>query len=178
MNRILNLGCGNDTYGTDFIDLYPQREEVLKVIIDKEKLPYKDNTFDEIRFNFVFEHLTNQQLVLKEIYRVLKKGGKLNLKTDNANYWYYCLDNKTHTGGYENNQPFGEKDRHYSLFTDLHLMNFAEYIGFKKYSVIYFDNSCAESFKGKIVRLINFILRNFKPIRRMGYGGIQLVAIK
>ena len=28
--KILNIGCGNDTYGTDFIDLYLQREEVIK----------------------------------------------------------------------------------------------------------------------------------------------------
>jgi len=28
--RILNIGCGNDTYGTDFLDLYPKRKEVKK----------------------------------------------------------------------------------------------------------------------------------------------------
>lgn len=55
--RILNIGCGNDTYGTDFVDLYPQRKEVKKCMIDSEKLPYSKNTFDEVRMYFVFEHL-------------------------------------------------------------------------------------------------------------------------
>jgi len=50
--RILNIGCGNDTYGTDFVDLYPSREEVKRVDLEKEKLPFKKNSFEEIYYSF------------------------------------------------------------------------------------------------------------------------------
>lgn len=177
--RILNVGCGNETYGTDFVDLYPSRKEVLKVEIDKERLPYKDNTFDEVRFYFAFEHLRNHEFVLTEIYRVLKKGGVLDLKTDNASYWYYSLDNKTHTGKYEHMGLYGNNDRHFGLFTDLHLINYFREYNFKIKKIKYVDTwGKLLSFKGKIVKIISSFLKKIKPLKRMGYGGIQIIGIK
>lgn len=72
--RILNVGCGEDTYGTDFIDLYPKRKEVKKVNLQKEKFPFKNKTFDVVYSSFIFEHLLNPQNSLKEMVRVCKKG--------------------------------------------------------------------------------------------------------
>ena len=135
IKRILNIGCGKDNYGTDFVDLYPQRKEVKKCAIDSERLPYEDNTFDEIRMDFVFEHLKNHEHALNEAFRVLKKGGVLDLKTDNAGYWYYALDNTTHTGRYESTPMYGKKDRHFGLFTDHHLKNYFEETGFKSIEI-------------------------------------------
>jgi ubiquinone/menaquinone biosynthesis C-methylase UbiE len=179
MKKILNLGCGNDTYGTNFVDLYPQRNEVKKCRIDKERLPYRDNLFDEVRFYFAFEHLTNPEFTLKEIYRVLKKGGILDLKTDNASYWYYSLDNKTHTGRYENKEAYGKEDRHFGLFTDLHLLNYFLEFNFGIKKIKYVDTwGKTSSFKGNFVKIISKILRIVKPLRRMDYGGIQIKGIK
>ncbi|HKZ42047.1 MAG TPA: class I SAM-dependent methyltransferase, partial [Candidatus Hodarchaeales archaeon] len=70
--RILNVGCGNDTYGTDFVDLYPVRDDVIRCDVEKEKLPFRDNTFDEVFSGNIFEHLKNPNLVLREMSRVLK----------------------------------------------------------------------------------------------------------
>ena len=36
--RVLNVGCGKDTYGTDFVDKYPSRKDVIKYDIDQEGL--------------------------------------------------------------------------------------------------------------------------------------------
>ena len=69
MKRILNIGCGNDAYGTDFVDMYPQRKEVIKCNFEYESLPFEENTFDEVRCYFVFEHLKNREILLKEIKR-------------------------------------------------------------------------------------------------------------
>jgi len=183
MGRILNIGCGNDTYGTDFVDLYPQRKEVVKCAIDFEKLPYEDNTFDEIRMDFIFEHLKNHEQVLKECYRVLKKGGLLDLKTDNAGYWYYALNNTTHTGRYEAISEYGNDDRHFGLFTDHHLKNYFEDTEFKSIKIkSSYDNAHTRgsklSIKGRIVLIINFILTHIKPLKRMGYSQICVTGIK
>ena len=58
--------------------------DIKKANIETEKLPFKNNTFDFIIFNEVFEHLRiNPILTLKEINRVLKPGGNLLLTTPN-----------------------------------------------------------------------------------------------
>lgn len=154
--RILNIGCGNDTYGTDFVDVYPERPEVKKVQIDEEKLPYKDNTFDEVRMNYVFEHLRNPKFVLEEIYRVLKKGGKLHLETDNAG-WFHFHNEKgwgEHYGGY-NFEEHGDDDMHYGLFTTHHLENHLKKTGFKHFKVKLFQRDKL----GWKLNLIHNILR-------------------
>jgi len=47
--KTLNIGAGKNNWGDYKIDLYntPITTHVLNV--DKQKLPFKDNTFDEIR---------------------------------------------------------------------------------------------------------------------------------
>lgn len=47
------------------------------------RLPFKDNSFSKVLCSDVLEHLDNRNFALKEIYRVLKKGGLLLLVTDN-----------------------------------------------------------------------------------------------
>lgn len=58
--------------------------DIKRANMETEKLPFKNNTFDFIIFNEVFEHLRiNPILTLKEINRVLKPGGILLLTTPN-----------------------------------------------------------------------------------------------
>jgi len=183
MKRVLNVGCGNDTYGTDFIDLYPQRREVKKCAIDSERFPFEDNIFDEVRMYFVFEHLKNHRHTLEEVLRVLKKGGRVDLRTDNASYWYYSLDNKQHTGKYESIEKYGNKDRHFGLFTDHHLKNYFEDTGFKIIKIRNsYDNARSIdgnlSFKGRIVLIINFIISHIQPIKRIGKSEVQIIGEK
>ena len=40
-------------------------------------IPFKDNTFDYVSANHILEHIPDDTTALHEIYRVLKKGGKL-----------------------------------------------------------------------------------------------------
>jgi len=137
--RILNVGCGSETYGTDFVDLYPQRKEVKKVNIDKEKLPYKDNTFDEVYSAFLFEHLKNPHKALLEMKRVLKKGGRIVLMTDNAAFLgFYTRGTlwwKVHNGGYTKLSGKGEEDKHFILFTSNHIESHLREAGFKNIGV-------------------------------------------
>jgi len=83
----LSLGPGSYPYIEDsvLVDISP---EMLKAVeptvkftrkivhdLEKGKLPFKDNSFDTVTMVFVVNYLS--KLPFKEIYRVLKKKGKL-----------------------------------------------------------------------------------------------------
>jgi SAM-dependent methyltransferase len=121
--RTLNLGCGNDLYGTDRIDVVPTKATTL--VHDLELgIPFPRETFDEVYSKNNLEHVRNVGLYFEEIGRVLKPEGKLVLITDNALSLHWLLG--THSGGYDKH---GGKDRHYALFTMEHLKNHLESVG-------------------------------------------------
>lgn len=123
--RILNVGCGSTTEGTDFIDLYPNRPGVLKHNAD-EGFPFDDCTFDQVYSKYLFEHLRNPGRFLDETYRVLKPGGKTVIITDHSGYWRnYLL--KVHLEGLSKH---GELDTHFAAFTPDHIIEHLQRAGF------------------------------------------------
>jgi len=116
---ILNLGCGDQDYGTHRVDI--NKTKTTTHVFDVEKgLQFPDEMFDDVYSRNLLEHLRNVGFHLDECYRVLKKGGKIVLITDNAEcvryYWF-----GTHTGRYE--ELHESNDRHYEIFTKSHLFN-------------------------------------------------------
>ena len=102
--RILDVGCGKGWH-LDFLRSkgYPKVRglEVTKhaieavkargLEIDKgllEEQAYPEGFWDVIYTDQVVEHLEEPQRVLKEIYRVLKKGGIFWLSVPNTNAWH------------------------------------------------------------------------------------------
>jgi ubiquinone/menaquinone biosynthesis C-methylase UbiE len=100
MKKILDVGCGAGNllnylakrdkesyfFGVDIEketikrankNKYCKREEF--VLGDAERIPFKDNFFDEIYCHEVLEHVGNLDKVLSEIKRVLRKQGKLRI---------------------------------------------------------------------------------------------------
>lgn len=162
--RILNVGCGNDTYGTDFVDLYPSRPEVIKCNMDVEKIPFPDNYFDEVYSKYTFEHLINPLNFLKESFRVLKKGGKIIIVTDNAGL--YGLFGNAHYGEYEKLGKHGVKDRHYHLFTTQHMKNWLDIVGFKDIYMTYEIGKkyTKHTLKNYIIlKILTFISKKLSP---------------
>ena len=175
--RILNVGCGRETYGTDFVDKYPQRKEVIKCDIERQKLPFKSSTFDEVYSANVFEHLKNPNFALKEMIRVLKRGGRLVIKTDNAGFWLFHnvkSKQKTHYGGYETHGAYGKEDRHYALFTPHHVKNHLEALGVKIIETKYYSDFDSLSIP---IRIINTLLSKTR-FRWMTYPKFLVVGIK
>lgn len=106
--RILDVGCGDafylhllsnlgiklTLYGSDIDPVALKSAKInlkgKKIIFKKadlmKKLPFKDNFFNKVVMSEVAEHLPNDVKGMKEIYRVLKKGGVLCLTVPNANY--------------------------------------------------------------------------------------------
>jgi predicted SAM-dependent methyltransferase len=130
--RTLNLGCGSSTYGTDRVDF--KKTSTTTSIWDLELgIPFDDGTFDEVYSRNLLEHLSNVGFHLTECYRVLKKGGVVDITTDNASCWRFYIFG-THTGRYEKLHP---GDRHFSVFTMNHLFNHFEKAGFRNIHIHY-----------------------------------------
>lgn len=98
--KILEVGCGvggivsklnpaeNELVGVDISSFalnvarkkYPQ---ITFVRGNAEQLPFEKESFDIVLFPNVIEHLLLPQEALKEIYRILKKGGVFVISTPN-----------------------------------------------------------------------------------------------
>jgi len=50
---------------------------------DALRLPFKDNTFDEVVMEQIIEHIPEQRRAVAEAHRVLRKGGRLIISTPN-----------------------------------------------------------------------------------------------
>ena len=170
--RILNIGCGKDKYGTDFVDVYPSRPEVLKFDADVDRLPYDDNTFEMVYSGNMFEHLTTPSNFFKEVYRVLQPHGELELITDNASFILYALNHHRY-------EPSKENDNHYFLFTEHHLKNWCKKFGFVCVFTSYERAPIDTDFShlGVIFRFPRGCLMRLLP-EELGAGHIRLIAYK
>ena len=73
----LDISPGMLELGTKKIRAKEFAQKVEMIVGDSENLPFKDNTFDAITVAFGVRNFENLNLGLKEMYRVLKPGGKL-----------------------------------------------------------------------------------------------------
>jgi ubiquinone/menaquinone biosynthesis C-methylase UbiE len=119
MKKILNLGCGEDNYGTDRLD-FVKTKTTTKVSDLNKKFPYKDNSFDEVYSKSVIEHIKNLGIFVDEAYRVLKKGGKIYILTDFAGYIPFFISKKNEHNNYIK-YNWNSEDAHYHLFVESHL---------------------------------------------------------
>ncbi len=88
-SRVLDVGCAmggflnyledkcyENLYGIDMIKGYVDKADNENIKLGSVYLlPFEDNSFDIIILDQVLEHLSNLKLALKEIRRVLDKGG-------------------------------------------------------------------------------------------------------
>lgn len=91
----LNIGAG-DYHITNFVSLdfknWTNKKDNLFVLYDirKDKIPYDDNTIDNIYISHVMEHLEDIYIskVFRESFRVLKKNGVLRISVPDAKFLF------------------------------------------------------------------------------------------
>jgi ubiquinone/menaquinone biosynthesis C-methylase UbiE len=83
---VLDAGAGSQAYAPKFSKQryesadFEQVEKKYKpstYVCDLRKIPVEDGRFDAIVFTQVMEHVPEPKLVLQELHRVLKPGGKM-----------------------------------------------------------------------------------------------------
>jgi len=140
--KILNVGCGEDKYGSDRIDKIESKNTTCVQDIEEIGLPYKDNEFDEVYSRCVLEHMKNPFNLILEMKRVCKPNGKIIVITDNA-FWI-----QRHEHGFTNFPEYSGSDKHYYLFHYSHLKNLFEEAGIKVIDGGYKEFECFPQEKG------------------------------
>jgi ubiquinone/menaquinone biosynthesis C-methylase UbiE len=174
LNKIkyLDIGCGdgnktklfakifnidsNNIFGTDIHTWGPYKENKdfsfdFKYILKNGKLDYKDDSFDIITCFLTLHHIQNLDLILNEIYRILKKNGLfIIIEHDSLTYFdnliieiqhlffAYFYDNNKHYikqpfySQYYNNMEFQYIITHKNKFKLLYNDNFYQNIQMQK----------------------------------------------
>lgn len=95
---VLELGCGNSkqfeySIAVDIIDL-----PGVDIICDLNKgFPFiPDNSVDEIYSSHFMEHINNLGFMMKEIYRILKPGGRKHMTVPHFSNPYFYSDYTHH----------------------------------------------------------------------------------
>ena len=103
----LDIGCGygvnSDVFGQDFekifcsdfgkVNLVKCREymgrtdNVFHIVADAQRLPFEDERFDLVTAISLIEHVPDQEQMLKEAFRVLKKDGVLLMQFPNRYFF-------------------------------------------------------------------------------------------
>src|SRR3989344_1976092 len=103
--RVLELGCGEgslgqilrrltgaNVFGVDSsisgLKLAKEKGIITKKSDLNKKLPFNSNYFDLVISDQLIEHINDTDLLIKESFRVLKKGGYLITITPNLSYWF------------------------------------------------------------------------------------------
>lgn len=107
---VLDLACGTGNYLVKQIAEYQDQQirwigidkspEMLNVAMQKQlhaelligdacQIPLDDNSIDYIKIRFAFHHFNDKKKALKEVYRILKKNGKVSIYNLNHDYMQY-----------------------------------------------------------------------------------------
>lgn len=98
VTKYLDVGCNDgrltlklakelkikEIYGVDVTEIKTIDFKFVKVSQDEFQLPYPDHTFELVTIFQVLHHSKDPSLVIKEVLRVLKKGGVLVLREHDA----------------------------------------------------------------------------------------------
>jgi SAM-dependent methyltransferase len=91
---------GYTGYGVDMDNFAKNKGLNIRIVnVEKDKLPFKNNFFDFIMAKSSIEHIHNIYHAMDELFRVLKKGGKIVILTcdwrKNYKIFFDDVDHKT-----------------------------------------------------------------------------------
>jgi len=103
--KFLDIGQGDGSFVNflQHLDVNSNGCDIDTVNLEKDRLPFNDNTYDFAMMYSVIEHVNNSENLLNEAYRVLKLGGVLIIITPNFKYSFKTFyDDPTHTKPFTN----------------------------------------------------------------------------
>ncbi len=137
--EVLDVGCGS----SHIISALPPRSISLDILIRKVRfakrfnrnpvqgsvfqLPVPDESFPCVLCSQVIEHIPKDPVVLQELSRTLKKGGRLVLGTPDYANWEWVVTEKL----YGMFAPGGYADEHISHYTQKELVDHFTKAGYK-----------------------------------------------
>ena len=77
----INVGSASERFGVDMLKLDLIQSQEVDVRGDVLRLPIHDETVDTVVCTGVLEHVSDPHQAVKEIYRVLKSGGRVFVET-------------------------------------------------------------------------------------------------
>lgn len=158
----LNLGCGID-YKAGYINVDFHSHVNIDVQHDLNKIPFPfaDEEFDFIYASHILEHLDKPFVIMTELHRILKPGGKLQIKVPHfsrgfthsehkagfdVTFPYYFNPSFTSSGYYGVEFELVKMELHYFAF--FHLL---PYMGVGKVTILF-------------MRIINAMMNGFAKI--------------
>ncbi|MGH9773691.1 MAG: class I SAM-dependent methyltransferase [Candidatus Acidiferrales bacterium] len=92
MPRILDVGCGPNKFpGSIGVDFRSNTAADVLCHLDRAGLPFRDNSFDEVRAVHVVEHVSDVIATMEEFHRVARPGGTIYLVTPHfTDYSSWC----------------------------------------------------------------------------------------
>jgi len=152
--EFLDLGCSlgdftmemarkigtSSLYGVDETEYTNSKIPIYMADLDKE-IPFGNEKFDIVVASQVIEHLQKPQILLKEIYRILKPTGNAIISTPNLGAWhnrlYLLLGKQPEPCKVSDDMfPDHEKPGHLRIFTANELIKLLEFHNFKIEKVI------------------------------------------
>lgn len=163
--KILDVGCGKGFYA-DFLlkknchvwGIDPSERDIGlgKIIHDSrinlrvapgEEIPFEKNMFDKVVSVCVLEHTNDDAKVLKEVNRVLKKGGIFALSVDSLDSPHYDTSYKTqHSHEHHVNQFYSREK----------LVKMLEKAGFEVTETTYLFGSALSTFLMRVAAKLHF----------------------
>ena len=122
-SKLLDVGCGSSPIITHYpgaigIDTNKEKLEFMRtkasaVFEDRNLSEYKDNEFDYVLCVEVIEHVPNPALLVKEIARVVKAGGKVVIATPDYSkkLWHLAEAFTPYKEDHHNNFTMDKLDR-------------------------------------------------------------------
>ncbi|OGR80203.1 MAG: hypothetical protein A2X32_06060 [Elusimicrobia bacterium GWC2_64_44] len=103
----VNLGSGGKPLeGYVNVDVNPGAPKVEVVWnLDEYPWPFQDGTVDEVFMDQCLEHLVDHNRAMKEVHRILKKGGLARISVPHFT-WQYAFQDPTHRHFYGYNTFF------------------------------------------------------------------------
>ena len=163
--KVLDIGCGNgdkllklqalgwevEGLDSDEMAVKAAKDRNLNVHCGRlQDQQFRSHTFDAVVMCHVLEHLYWPEKELSEVFRILKRRGKLIILTPNANSFGHKIFSRYWRGL--------EPPRHLHIFNNFALTGLAKKAGFRNIkclttignsNVIFIASRCLQLFKGK-----------------------------